>query len=195
MKANAFDKAYFERFYFNRRTRIAEPSYFDQLAAFTGAYPKLLDCPVGRVLDIGCGAGLLHRGLRRAFPGLKIDACDVSEYVCERFGWQCVSIEDLEVKHSYDLVICHDVLQYLDDKAASRAIAKLAALSHGAMLFGVLTREDWDNNCDQELTDNNAHMRSTVWYRRRLGAHFRNAGGGIYIKRDANLVLFSLESF
>lgn len=195
MKANAFDQAYFERFYFNRRTRIAEPSYFDHLATFVGAYLKLLDCPVGRVLDIGCGAGLLHRGLRRAFHGVKIDACDVSEYVCERFGWRCVSIEDLEVASSYDLVICHDVLQYLDDKAASRAINKLAALSNCALLFGVLTREDWDNNCDQSLTDSNAHMRGTAWYRRRLGAHFHNAGGGIYIKRDANVVLYSLESF
>ena len=58
-----------------------------------------------------------------------------------------------------------------------------------------LTREDWDNNCDQSLTDSNAHMRGTAWYRRRLGAHFHNAGGGIYIKRDANVVLYSLESF
>lgn len=195
MKANAFDQAYFERFYFNRGTRIAEPAYFDQLSAFVGAYLKLLDCPVARILDVGCGAGLLHRGLRRAFHGVKIDACDVSEYVCERFGWQCVSIEELQVKNTYDLVICHDVLQYLDDKAAARAIAKLAALSHGALLFGVLTREDWQSNCDQTLTDSNAHMRSTAWYRRRLGAHFRNAGGGIYIKRDANVVLYSLESF
>lgn len=195
MKANAFDQAYFERFYFNRRTRIAEPSYFDHLSAFVGAYLKLLDCPVGRVLDIGCGAGLLHRGLRRAFHGVKIDACDVSEYVCERFGWRCVSIEDLEVESSYDLVICHDVLQYLDDKAASRAIDKLAGLSNCALLFGVLTREDWENNCDQSLTDSNAHLRATSWYRRRLGAHFHNAGGGIYIKRDANVVLYSLESF
>ena len=195
MKANAFDQAYFDRYYFNRRTRIAEPAYFDHLSGFVGAYLKLLACPPRRVLDIGCGAGLLHRGLRRAFKGVKIDACDVSEYVCQRYGWQCVSIEDLTVKHSYDLVICHDVLQYLDDKAASRAIDKLAALSHCALLFGVLTREDWDNNCDQTLTDSNAHLRRTAWYRRRLGAHFRNAGGGLYIKHDAEVVLFSLESF
>jgi 2-polyprenyl-3-methyl-5-hydroxy-6-metoxy-1,4-benzoquinol methylase len=192
--ANAFDQAYFERFYFNRRTRIAEPAYFDRLAAFAGAYLKLLDIPVGRVLDVGCGAGLLHRGLRRAFKGVKIDACDVSEYVCARFGWQCVSIEELEVKRSYDLVVCHDVLQYLDDKAASRALTKLAALTHCALLFGVLTREDWESNCDQDLTDRNAHMRGTAWYRRRLGAHFHNVGGGLYIKRDANVVLYSLES-
>jgi len=106
-----------------------------------------------------------------------------------------VSIEEYEVKRSYDLVICHDVLQYLDDKAAGRAIDKLASLSHRALLFGVLTREDWEHNCDQTLTDSNAHLRSTAWYRRRLGAHFRNAGGGLYIKRDASVVLFSLESF
>ena len=42
---------------------------------------------------------------------------------------------------------------------------------------------------------NCAHLRAAAWYRRRLGAHFHNAGGGIYIKRDANVVLYSLESF
>ncbi len=194
MKAKAFDQAYFERFYYNRRTRIAEPTYFDELAGFVGAYLKLMDCPVGRVLDIGCGAGLLHRGLRRAFHGVKIDACDVSEYACERYGWQCTSIEDLEVKGSYDLVICHDVLQYLDNKAATRAIGKLAALTHCALLFGVLTREDWQENCDQELTDGQAYMRTTEWYRQRLGVHFRNAGGGVFIRRDAGVVMYSLES-
>ena len=194
MTVNAFDRAYFERFYFNRGTRIAEPAYFDRLAAFAGAYLQLLECPVARVLDIGCGAGLLHRGLRRAFKGVKIDACDVSEYICERFGWRCVSIEELQVECSYDLVICHDVLQYLDDKAASRALDKLAALSHRALLFGVLTREDWEHNCDQELTDGNAYLRSAAWYRRRLAPHFHNVGGGLYVKRDANVVLFSLES-
>lgn len=194
MTVNAFDRAYFERFYFNRRTRIAEPAYFDRLAAFIGAYLKLLDCPVTRILDVGCGAGLLHRGLRRAIKGVSIDACDVSEYACARYGWQCVSIEELEVKRSYDLVICHDVLQYLDDKAAARALTKLASLSHCALLFGVLTREDWEENCDQTLTDSNAHLRGAAWYRRRLRPHFRNAGGGLYIKRDAEVVTFSLET-
>ncbi len=62
MKARSFDQAYFERYYFNPRTRIAERTYFDRVAAFAGAYLAMLDCPVKRVLDVGCGAGLMHRG-------------------------------------------------------------------------------------------------------------------------------------
>ena len=194
MVANAFDHAYFERFYFNPRTRVAERVFFDRLAAFAGAYLNLLECPVKRVLDVGCGVGLLHAGLRKAFPGVKIDACDASEYVCERYGWRWATLEELKVGRSYDLVICHDVLQYLDNKAARLAIDKLAALSHRALLFGVLTREDWANNCDQTLTDSDAYLRSSAWYRRALGAHFRNAGGGIYIRREADIVLYALDS-
>ena len=194
MQASDFDRAYFERFYFNPRTRVAEPAYFDRLAAFAAAYLKLLECPVKRVLDVGCGAGLLHRGLRQAYPGVRIDACDASAYICERFGWPWATIDELEVRRTYDLVICHDVVQYLDRAAARAALTKLAALSHGALLFGVLTREDWQHNCDQQLTDANVHLRSAAWYRREIGVHFRNAGGGLYIRRDAGVVLYALES-
>lgn len=194
MTANAFDQAYFERYYFNPRTRIAERTYFDRLAAFAASYLALLDCPVKRVLDVGCGAGLLHRGLRRAIPGVRIDACDASEYACKRFGWLHTTIQALEIPQPYDLVICHDVLQYLDNRAARQAIDKLADFTDCALLFGVLTSEDWRENCDQKLTDGNAWIRSTAWYRRHLGRHFRNAGGGMYLKRDANVVLYSLDA-
>ena len=194
MQANAFSQPYFDRFYFNSHTRVAEPAYFDRLAAFTAAYLKLLDCPVKRILDVGCGAGLLHRGLRRAFRGVKIDACDASEYICQRYGWRWATIEELPLTRTYDLVICHDVLQYLGREAAREALQKLAAFSHCALLFGVLTREDWDHNCDQRLTDANAHLRAAAWYRRELGRYFRNAGGGLYIRRDAGIVLYALEA-
>lgn len=194
MPASRFDRAYYERFYFNPRTRIAEPAYFDRLAGFVAAYLRLLECPVERVLDVGCGAGLLHRGLQTAFPGVHIDACDASEYICQRYGWTHSTIEALEIEHTYDLVICHDVLQYLDRKAAAHAIEKLTAATHCALMFGVLTHEDWEQNCDQERTDDNVHIRPSSWYRRRLAGAFRNAGGGLYIRRDAGIVLYSLES-
>ena len=62
------------------------------------------------------------------------------------------------------------------------------------LFFGALTREDWDSNCDQERTDKEAHLRSRNWYARRLGRRFRNAGGGLFVHREADLVLYALES-
>ena len=38
-----------------------------------------------------------------------------------------------------DLVICYDVLQYLDDRAAARAIANLARLTRAALYVSALT--------------------------------------------------------
>lgn len=193
MNQTAFDQAYFKRFYFNPATRIADPRYFDRLASFVGAYLTLVGCRVTRILDVGCGPGLMHAGLRRAFPRVRIEGMDVSAYACREYGWRQQAIEDLEVEDTYDLVICHDVLQYLEGKAASRALANLTALSDSALLFSVLTREDWDENCDQRLTDGRAHLRAADWYRRRLDHSFRNAGGGLYIKRDTDIVLYALE--
>lgn len=193
MASNNFDQTYFQKFYFNPATRIAEPRYFDRLAAFVGSYLNLLGCTVKRVLDVGCGPGLMHPGLKRAFPRVRIDAIDVSAYACRKYGWCHQAIEEMEVVETYDLVICHDVLQYIENKAAERALRKLAALTQSALFFSVLTREDWLRNCDQRLTDRNAHLRTSSWYRRRLSADFRNAGGGLYIKHDADIVLYALE--
>ena len=193
MKATAFDKTYFNRYYFDEKTRIADRAYFDRLARFLGAYLAFLDCRIKHILDAGCGPGFLHRGLRRAFPGAHIDAIDISEYVCSKFGWQCSSIEDYDAKRRYDLVICHDVMQYLDRPRAMRALEKLGKLTRGALYFSVLTREDWDSNCDQGLTDGATYRRSSDWYRKILAREFLNAGGGLYIKRDADVVLYALE--
>ena len=110
---------------------------------------------VGSILDVGCGLGLMHPGLRRAFPGTDIHAFDASEYLCEKFGWQCSSIEGYDVGQSYDLVVCHDVLQYLDRSQALRALSNIEELARVALFFSVLTREDWEQNCDQILTDGN----------------------------------------
>ena len=93
----------------------------------------------------------------------------------------------------FDLVICHDVIQYLGNADASRAIDNLASLSRGALYLGVLTREDWNEHCDRERTDDQVHLRAARWYRRRLDRHFTAAGGGVFLKKDAPVVLWSLE--
>ncbi len=189
-----FDADYYDRYYFSAATRIAEPEYFDRLAQFVAAYLNLLGCPPETILDAGCGAGMIHAGLLQAWPEVRITAFDTSEYVCDRYGWTHSSMEDFESSDTYDLVICYDVLQYLDRGAASAAIEKLSDLSSAVLLFGVLTKEDWQQNCDQERTDGRAHLRSAAWYRERLKDQFRNIGGGIFVRRDVDVVTYALES-
>lgn len=193
MNTEKFDAAYFARYYFARDTRIAEPSHFARLAGFATAYLDYLGCRVDSVLDAGCGAGLLHDGLRRAWPRVRIDAFDASAYACARYGWEHASLTSYEPRRCYDLVICHDVVQYLPRREAALALERLASWTRTALLFGVLTREDWSENCDQTRTDGAVHLRSAAWYRRHLRRDFRNAGGGLYLRRDAEVVLYALE--
>ena len=41
--------------------------------------------------------------------------------------------------------------------------------------------------------DGDVNLRSGAWYRRRLARHFVNAGGGLFVHRDAPVVMFDLE--
>ncbi|MEM7540927.1 MAG: class I SAM-dependent methyltransferase [Pseudomonadota bacterium] len=189
-----FDESYYQRYYLDARTRVAEPHYFEDLAQFLGAYLKLLDVEVTRILDIGCGLGLLHKALSKTFVASSITGIEASEYAANRFGWQHCRIEDYENRDPFDVVICYDVVQYLDNKAAAAAIEKIAGLTKSALFFGVLTTEDWQDNCDQSLTDGAVFQRKTTWYRNHLRQHFINAGGGLFVKKDANVTLYSLES-
>jgi hypothetical protein len=91
-------------------------------------------------------------------------------------------------------VICYDVLQYLDDRAAARAIANLARLCRGVLYVTALTKLDWLENCDQRRTDPDVHLRTGDWYRRRLLKSFRPVGVGLWIRRGAPLVTWDMES-
>ncbi len=188
-----FDEAYYRRYYEDPKTRVAAPEEFRALTKFVCAYLKYMDLPIRRVLDIGCGMGRWKAELKRHFPRARYTGVERSEYLCKRLGWKKGSVDSFESSRPYDLVICQDVLQYLPDRNARLAMERLAALCNGALLFAVLTREDWEENCDQELTDGTGYLRSAQWYRKRLKKHFTNAGGGLFVKRDAGVVLYELE--
>ncbi|MFO1402868.1 MAG: hypothetical protein U1F30_16950, partial [Steroidobacteraceae bacterium] len=74
------------------------------------------------------------------------------------------------------------------------AIANLARACRGALYFGALTLEDWRENCDQSRTDRIPGLRRDAWYRRALGREFRFFGGGLWLKRDAPLTVWSLDA-
>jgi chemotaxis methyl-accepting protein methylase len=103
-------------------------------------------------------------------------------------------VVDYRSRRPFDLVVCHDVLQYLSHRDAARALGNLATLARRALLLAVLTREDWDDErFDPERTDPSVVLRTTRWYRQRLRAEFVDAGGGLFLKRDEAPVLWSLE--
>ncbi len=192
MQERDFDAQYYRRFYLDRETRVAEPEFYDRLAAFMAGYAGLLGLRVRSILDLGCGIGSLRKPLLRRFPRATYLGVETSAYACEKFGWELASIVDYR-SDPVDLVICHDVLQYLPKGDAKSALARFAELTRGALYFSVLTTEDWEENCDQSRTDADVYLRSAQWYRRRLQPFFRNLGGGMYLSRDNETALYALE--
>jgi hypothetical protein len=132
--------------------------------------------------------------LRRALPKAEYTGLEASDYLCGRFGWQHGDLATWKASRAFDLVVCYDVLQYLPDAAASRAIANLARLCRGGLYFSALTTGDWRENCDRRRTDPDVHLRPAEWYRARLRRAFRPFGAGFWIRRTAPLVVWELEA-
>jgi SAM-dependent methyltransferase len=189
-----FDADYYQRYYYNPRTSVTSAREMRARARLIAAYAGHVDLPVRRVLDAGCGTGLLRRHLKPLLPGATYVGVDVSEYLCRRYGWERGSIDSWHSPLPFDMVVCYDVVQYLDDRAAARALANLGRLCRGVLYFGVLTRTDWRRNCDRTRTDPNVHMREAEWYRRRLRRAFREAGAGFWLRRGAPLTVWELET-
>jgi 2-polyprenyl-3-methyl-5-hydroxy-6-metoxy-1,4-benzoquinol methylase len=190
----AFDLEYYQRFYFNRRTAVTSKAEMRARARLITGCVDYIGLPVSKILDAGCGVGLLRSPLLRSLKRASYTGLEFSDYLCRRYGWLQGSIENFRSRERFDLVICYDVLQYLSAAAARRAIANLARLCRGALYFGALTREDWDDNCDQSRTHRITGLRPGSWYRRELSSAFRPIGCGMWVKRDLPLTLWNLDA-
>ncbi len=188
-----FDADYYERFYENPRTRVTDRATTGRLAAFVCAYVDVLQLDVRRVLDIGCGLGWWRDALAELRPRWRYTGVEFSEYLVDEHGWEHGSVIDYRAKRPFDLVVCQGVLQYLPNAAAREALDNLATLTTAALYLEALTSEDWDKNCDTDRTDGDVHLRKGDWYRRRLGRTFVNCGGGVFVRRDADVAMFDLE--
>ena len=189
-----FDRAYYQRYYFDARTAVASRSETRARARLIAAFCAHAGLPVRRILDAGCGTGMLRGTLVRLLPRAHYVALESSEYLCERYGFLHGRIEEYRARAPFDLVICYDVLQYLPRAAAQRALANLGRVCRGVLYFTALTRYDYEQNCDQARTDADVYLRSAHWYRTRLRRQFREAGLGFWLRRGAPLTLWELES-
>lgn len=188
-----FDARFYQRYYVDPKTRVASREDALRLGRFVCAYAAYLGFRVKRVLDAGCGLGHLQGAVREFFPKARYVGLEASDWLCRRYGWTQGSIADYAPGQPFDLVFCHDVLQYLADREAVRALANLARLTRGALYFSVLTREDWRRNADRSRTDSGVHLRPASWYKSRLFRHFRPLGGGLLAHRSCDPLLWELE--
>jgi SAM-dependent methyltransferase len=189
-----FGRDYFQRYYFDARTAVASRAEMQARARLIAAVATHAGLPVRRILEAGCGTGTLRAALRRLLPQAHYVALDSSEYLCRRYGWSHGRIEDYRARTPFDLVVCYDVLQYLESGAARRALANFGRLCRGVLYFTALTRYDLEHNCDRARTDADVELRSAHWYRARLRRQFREAGLGFWVRRGAPLTLWELEA-
>lgn len=188
-----FDRAYYERYYENPMTRVGSGSDARRLARLLGAYLRYLNQPVRNVLDLGAGSGQMRAALKSEFPNASYLGVEHSAYACERYGLRQGSVVDFKARGRFDLVICKGVLQYLTRAEAERALANLSELCRGCLYLEALTREDWDEACDQRVTDGKVHLRPASFYKTRLREDWKSAGAGVFVHERSPVVLYSLE--
>jgi 2-polyprenyl-3-methyl-5-hydroxy-6-metoxy-1,4-benzoquinol methylase len=191
---SAFDREFFDRFYRKPATRASGPEDFRRVSRFLLAYLDYLEIEVRTVLDLGCGLGRWKDALEAHDSRIRYTGVDISPWACQTYGWHRASVEEFRSDRRYDLVICQDVLPYLPKPRLARAIDNIATLCRGAAYLQVVTDEDWTRDvCDPKRTDMSMYRHSAAWYRRRIGRHFFNCGGGLFLPRDGETVLWELE--
>lgn len=188
-----FGAAYFKKFYLSPATRVTDAGEMRARARLIAAILAHAAIPVRSILDAGCGIGLLRAPFAQVVPRARYVGLDASEYLCGRYGWERGSVADYAPRRPSDLLVCYDVLQYLDDREAARAIANFKRLTRAALYVSALTGEDWREHCDRARTDRSVHLRPGDWYRRRLRLDFRYLGFGVWLRKGVTAILWDME--
>ena len=166
-----YDKAYFDTWY--RQRGIGDPKRLARKVALAVATAEYhLERPVRTVLDIGCGEGAWRAPLLKLRPKLQYLGFDGSEYAIARFGRSRTlhrarfgDFALLRPCPPVDLLVCSDVLHYLDARELDRGLPGLAELCGGVAFLETFTREDRAVGDEHEF-----QQRPASFYRRRFAA-------------------------
>jgi SAM-dependent methyltransferase len=148
-----YDRAYFERWYRDpalRADAIGGRARLERKVALAVATAEYwLERPVRSVLDIGCGEGTWRPVLAKLRPRARYLGFDSSEYAVARFGARRSvhyasfgDFEHLRPCPPVDLLVCSDVMHYLDSRELDRGLPGLAELCGGVAFLETFTRED-----------------------------------------------------
>ena len=166
-----YDRAYFDRWYrqggIGGARRLARKV---ALAVATAEYH--LERPLRTVLDIGCGEGPWRAPLLKLRPDARYLGFDASAYAVARFGARrnlhlarFGDFARLRPCPPDDLLVCSDVLLYLDVRELDRGLPGLAELCGGVAFLETFAREDRAEGDEHDFRN-----RPAAFYRRRFEA-------------------------
>lgn len=182
-----------------------------RLQGYSGGRPdvmRLVTSPPQRVLDIGCGAGLLGSQLRQQFPSCTTVGVEPDPGRADIAGSHhdqviCGDVEDPSIRSRlsmlapFDLIICADVLEHMvaPEKvlaalagmlsAEGRLVTSLPNVRHLSTLVDLYLRGHWPQR------DRGIHDRTHLHYYARPNILALGKSAGLKPVREArNLRLF-----
>ena len=163
-----YDRAYFDKWYRNPRTMIRSNAELRRKIAMVVAVAEVvLDRRIRSVLDVGCGEARWYTELKKIRPNVRYIGLDTSEYSVEKFGSsrnvRYGSFEGLEsqrLRGGFDVVVCADVLHYLELEQIKEGLPELVRLVRGAAYLDLAVREDEPEGDLRAWKD-----RPATWYR------------------------------
>ncbi|MFI5207383.1 MAG: class I SAM-dependent DNA methyltransferase [Gemmatimonadales bacterium] len=145
-----YDQAYFDRWYRDPGRRVWGVADVERKVRLVlGIAEFLLDRRVRSVLDVGCGEGTWQPILKRLRPAARYQGVDGSAYVVRRFGRRrhirlgtlgCLA--DLGLDGPLDVVVCCDVLHYVETAELRRGLREISGLVRGVAYLEAYTSAD-----------------------------------------------------
>jgi SAM-dependent methyltransferase len=193
-----YDRAYFDHWY--RDKGFGSPAMLRRKVAFAVAAAEyLMARPIRSVLDVGCGEGPWQPVLADLRPKAGYIGVDPSAYAVDRYGdrrhlrlgtfgelEQVVAIEE----GPFDLIVCVDVLGYVDDEDLSGGLAAIAARLGGVALLEVFTTDD-EFEGDVEHYRRRAPQQYSRWFR---DAGLARVGPNLFCGAALRPILSTFES-
>jgi SAM-dependent methyltransferase len=148
--SKSYDRAYFDKWYRDPRHAVGVPAELRRKVAMVVAQAEYyLGRPLRNVLDVGCGEGAWHAPLRALRPGVDYRGLDASEYVVRRYGRsrniglaRFGDLAELRFERRFDLIVCSDVLHYLQAAELRRGLSGFGELLEGLAFLEVYTARD-----------------------------------------------------
>lgn len=186
-----FDSSYYARFY--GKDGAHDEEKISYLASAVHNICAWWGVNIRSVLDVGAGMGMWRDWYHQNHPDVTVQSIDISEHACATWNHELRNIVEWTPPRKADLVVCHSVLQYLDNSSFASAVDNLAAGTKWVMYLELPTKWDYENVVDSRGTDLQVYKRSATWYRQHLNKHFTQIGAGLWTPHDG-VPMYQLEA-